>query len=560
MVHALGKTGWNVFWDRTIPISKTWREVVGDEIESCRSMIVVWSKTSILSDWVLDEAEEGKKKRRLFPVLIDDVSQPYGFRSIQAANLVDWDGETDLPEYRRLITDLTTLLGEPPAVGDEPKRKEDEEAKRQAEAEDLKKHEAERKRKTEEEAKRKATEEEKCKKEEETGRKAEEARRKAEDEAKLKAKKERQRAEEEKRKAEEERKKAGEAEKGKQETTSGVKVSSRRYVPWLIVGAVIIILAGMFLSSQKNTSRVEEVYTPPTIEMKPVPEVTQRIEKEEPIARKGRLFVQTAPSDARVRILNIAPAYTHGIELDAGEYHIEVSKGDYETQDKWVTLGASRDLEVTIELKPMAIAKQPQKDNTWTEPYTGMEFVQIPGGSSGIEDDFYMGKYEVTQKEWKKVMGDNPSHFKGCDECPVENVSWNQVQEFLKKLNAQTGKGIRLPTDEEWLYACRSGGKNEKWAGTNSERSLGDYAWYWANSGRKTHPVGQKMPNGFDLYDMSGNVYEWISMETLANSLKIRGGSWNNDQDNAYCFDRYPSSRHPEGWHFNVGFRCARTL
>lgn len=157
--------------------------------------------------------------------------------------------------------------------------------------------------------------------------------------------------------------------------------------------------------------------------------------------------------------------------------------------------------------------------------------------------DFYMGKYEVTQAEWQKVMGNNPSNLKDCGNCPVENVSWHAVQDFLNNLNQQTGKKYRLPTEAEWEYAARSGGKNEKWAGTSSESKLGDYAWYASNSGGKTHPVGQKKPNGMGLYDMSGNVWEWTAdwydEEYYQNSPKdnpkgassgssrtLRGGSW----------------------------------
>ncbi len=123
-------------------------------------------------------------------------------------------------------------------------------------------------------------------------------------------------------------------------------------------------------------------------------------------------------------------------------------------------------------------------------------------------DDFYIGKYEVTQIEWEAVMGDNPSGFKGCDNCPVENVGWDDVQKFINKLNQKTGKKYRLPTEAEWEYAARSGGKKERYSGGNDPDSV---AWYNSNSGKKTHPVGQKKSNGLGLYDMSGNVEEFVS-------------------------------------------------
>ena len=120
---------------------------------------------------------------------------------------------------------------------------------------------------------------------------------------------------------------------------------------------------------------------------------------------------------------------------------------------------------------------------------------------------FSIGKFEVTQEEWRAVMGDNPSHFKGTKQ-PVDRVSWDDCQEFIRKLNSMTGKHFRLPTEAEWEYAARGGNKSRgyKYAGSNI---LGDVAWYYGNSGGKTHDVGQMSPNELGLYDMSGNVWEW---------------------------------------------------
>ncbi len=122
--------------------------------------------------------------------------------------------------------------------------------------------------------------------------------------------------------------------------------------------------------------------------------------------------------------------------------------------------------------------------------------------------DFYMGKYEVTQKQWQEIMGKNPSRFQGCDDCPVENVNWPDIQEFITKLNQKTGKNYRLPTEAEWEYAARGGNKSQgyKYAGSNDINAV---AWHHDNSNSKTHPVGQKLPNELGLYDMTGNVWEW---------------------------------------------------
>ena len=157
---------------------------------------------------------------------------------------------------------------------------------------------------------------------------------------------------------------------------------------------------------------------------------------------------------------------------------------------------------------------------------------------------FLMGKTEVTQGQWMSVMGTNPSRFSACgDGCPVENVNWDDAQLFIQKLNQLTGGNYRLPSEAEWEYAARAGTSSE-WSFGGDEAKLGSYAWYGRNSRAETHAVSQKLPNAFGLYDMYGNVEEWVedcrhenyvgapvdgsawTKACTGDNRILRGGSW----------------------------------
>ena len=181
---------------------------------------------------------------------------------------------------------------------------------------------------------------------------------------------------------------------------------------------------------------------------------------------------------------------------------------------------------------------------------------------------YYIGKTEVTQALWQAVMGSNPSNFKGAD-LPVECVSWDDCQEFIRKLNSMTGQNFRLPTEAEWEFAARGGNKSlgYKYSGSNM---LSNVAWFYDNSSSKTHPVGTKAPNELGIYDMSGNVWEWCSdywgdyssssqynpTGPNSGSLRVyRGGCWYYDARN--CRVSYRSFSYPTSRSIFLGLRLA---
>jgi formylglycine-generating enzyme required for sulfatase activity len=190
--------------------------------------------------------------------------------------------------------------------------------------------------------------------------------------------------------------------------------------------------------------------------------------------------------------------------------------------------------------------------------------------------NFLIGKTEVTQRQWQDVMGINPSHFSACGwDCPVDNVRWSEVQQFISKLNQKTGQKYRLPSEAEWEYAARAGTTTE-WSFGNDESKVGNYAVYSDNSGSKTQVVGQKLPNAFGIYDVHGNVREYVQdcwHETYAGapsdgsawttgcggSLRIlRGGSWSNVATMLRSTARFGTF---EGVRTSTyGFRLARDL
>lgn len=378
IAEALEAKRCSVWWDRVIPPGKTFDEVIEQELEAAKCVIVLWSKESVKSDWVRTEASEGKRWKILVPILIDDVMPPLAFRLIEAANLIDWEGMLPHPEFDLLRGSISNILGRPV-----------------------------------------------CSDERESGKKKEE---------------------------------------------------------------------------------IPKTYT-------------------NSIGMKFAL-------------------------VPAGEFVMGSDESDWE--------------------KPVHRVK--------------------------ISKPFYLGVYPVTQREWKGVMGNNPSYFKG-DELPVESVSWDDVQKFIKKFNEKEGTDkYHLPSETEWEYAARAG-TTTRYSFGDDESELGDYTWYAENSGSrppkkgdyfgydqkdwsenkwygKTHPVGEKKPNSWGLCDMYGNVWEWVqdifhdnyegapedgsAWEGDGSRRVVRGGRWNRDAWSCRSANR---SDVDQGYSDDIlGFRLLRDL
>lgn len=224
---------------------------------------------------------------------------------------------------------------------------------------------------------------------------------------------------------------------------------------------------------------------------------------------------------------------------------------------------------------------------------TGMEFVYVEGGcfpmgdlfGDGFPDEqpvrevcvdsFFLATTPVTQGQWRRIMGNNPSMFKKGDGYPVEMVSHDANQAFIHRLNALTEGGYRLPTEAEWEFAARGGGRQQKWAGTSDGDKLGDFAWYGSNANGRTHPVGLKRPNELGLYDMSGLVHEWVedyydpqAFTQLGRDNPLhagpgrfrafRGGSWKRHPEGLRCTRRMGG--YPNTGFGTYGVRLARSV
>ncbi|MFO7557930.1 MAG: PEGA domain-containing protein [Desulfobacterales bacterium] len=303
----------------------------------------------------------------------------------------------------------------------------------------------------------------------------------------------------------------------------------------------------------------------------------------------GELSIKSEPLDAKLYIDGVYVGRTPGElkKVAKGQHAIRVTKEKYLDWTTTFQIQPAERKQITARLKPAP----PQTGTVWIETVTGMEFVWVKGGCYTMgsrsgepgkrRDEFphevcidgmWVGKYEVTQGQWKKVLGSNPAFFGNKTDYPVESTSWSNIQAFIKKLNEMNqGKHtFRLPTEAEWEYACKSGGKGERFCGGDQ---IDRIAWHKENCDRTPHPVGQKEPNRAGLYDMSGNVSEWVEDTYAVDAYKkhgkknpvhkdagpdrvIRGGNWMQKEEECRSAARnfFPEKRGK----FNIGFRLVK--
>jgi formylglycine-generating enzyme required for sulfatase activity len=314
------------------------------------------------------------------------------------------------------------------------------------------------------------------------------------------------------------------------------------------------------------------------------------------IVHRGSLTINPVPSDATIRILNIAPRYQAGMKLDAGRYKVEVSHTGYVTETRTVELAAGEDAGIAIILKQVVTSSSPEMGKSWKDPITGIEFVHIKGGcyqmgsprfEEGRDDDeqqhevcvdgFYMGKYEVSNKQFRRF---HPSHDSNAskgrtlnkENQPAVYVSWEGASDYASWLSEKSGKDIRLPTEAEWEYAARGRTDSARYWGDSANsacayanvhdktsKQKNNFSWSHFNcvdGHAVTSPAGSFLPNSYGLYDMLGNSLEWCSDwydkdfysssprnnpqgASSGSNRVVRGGAWGNGPAYVRSANRY---------------------
>ena len=376
------------------------------------------------------------------------------------------------------------------------------------------------------------------------------------------------------------------------------RVSLRIGMFLLILLAIVISIIVVVNSGQDHNA---EKVSLPVVEEAPPAKGTDSKVTSSPVQEQNKpatssLYVSSVPSGASVyidgKMIGFTPIENKKVSL--GTHRVKLSKEGYEDKVFRHTFDG-KSIILTETLTEKSKRQEPQSISVTFSDYrktftvNGVSFDMMPvaGGTfrmgatksedsdadeweSPIHDvtlsDYYIGKTEVTQALWHAVMRNNPSKFLS-DNRPVESVSWNDCQEFIRKLNAKTGMNFRLPTEAEWEYAARGGNKSRgyKYSGSNNIDAV---AWYEGNAKSKTHPVGTKQPNELGIYDMSGNVWEWCNdcygyyssnaqtnpKGVVSSAYRVcRGGYWDNSTK--YCRSANRLSNVPDYRNYGIGFR-----
>jgi formylglycine-generating enzyme required for sulfatase activity len=532
-------------------------------------LVVLWTATSVKSDWVSNEAAEGARRRILIPALLDEVEIPFEFKRIQAANLIDWRGESDHAGFQQLIKALTDLLGPPDA---KVLALEASETTLTESIPDEKLPDDDRRPDSEPSAPQPAI------------------------------------------------------------TKPRGRGSTARIGGLVALFVMIALGVAVFINKelfQPRRAPLEDSATKPGIEIaehsvkpepadarpsvtkeaigeapsvekevsassiKPEPEKPAQASSEEPKSEPPTYATESSPPKARTEPPKTIPPIVKEPKLEAPTRDLKtpppLAKPHLQKPPR-PTVRELAPAQPTPDYKTWAAQVKPEEPTAAAKPREasshkkiansiGMEFVLIPasaaaftmGSRIGIEElirrfggtevlyksekpfrsvkierPFYLLRTPVTQGQWQRVMGDNPSSFKECGEdCPVEMVSWEDAQRFISRLNQMEGTaGYRLPSEAEWEYAARAGNESEFFFSDDAGR-LGEFAWYSANSGNKTHAVSQKKSNAWSLYDMAGNAWEWVEDDWHATydgapidgsaawidkkrgtSRVVRGGGW----------------------------------
>jgi formylglycine-generating enzyme required for sulfatase activity len=317
----------------------------------------------------------------------------------------------------------------------------------------------------------------------------------------------------------------------------------KKKFPWLIVGGAVVAgaaVAVLLLTKKKNSSS----------------------------ATKGNIQVESTPTGAKIYLDGSDTGKTTNstiYDVAAGTHSVKLVLPGFDDYEQSVTVKGGQTVTVTaiFNLKEIEMIRVPGGTFMMGSDSSEAELDEKPVHQVTVSS-FEIGKYEVTQAEWEAVMGSKPSSFAG-SRLPVERVNWIDVQEFIQKLNQMTGKNYRLPTEAEWEYACRAGSTGDRYGPIDS------IAWYHNNSGDKTHEVGLLAPNAFGLYDMLGNVWEWVADwygpyspgaeinpkgPSSGTSRLNRGGSWGGILGSVRASNRFDDRATTRA--SSTGFRLAR--